>query len=132
MIFAWIFEIAPIHRHRLAPAKEREVHKDGDDRQEERPNGIDVRERVERDAAQHFGGWVTETVRHPTVCRLVEAQAKKHERVENDEEGQFIGHGIEAAITSLTTCQTFLEMSFDEGQWKLVGHLVDQLIGFIR
>ena len=77
-------QAAGVHRHRLGPADQRQAAEDGEQRQQDRPDRVDVDQRVERDAPEQPRRGIAETIGRPRVRRLVNRQRHQHD-AERDE-----------------------------------------------
>ena len=80
-------QVAHVHRHRLRPAEQRHARaQHRDQRKQDRADPVDVRERIQRQPAEHARGRVAQLVGRPRMRRLVHRQGQDQddERREDD------------------------------------------------
>src|SRR5690242_1009777 len=96
-----ILKISGINRGRLRPPKHWNAGKQGNQGKQNRPEGIDVPDRIQGDAPQHTRGRVTAAVRHPGVRRLMHTDGEqKHDQLKQNV-NILQGH---AEMSSILTC----------------------------
>ena len=76
-------------RHRLRPADDRKAAERREERQQDRPDRVDVDERVQRDASEQPRRRIAEPIGRPRVRRLVNRQREQHDD-ERDDDGDEI------------------------------------------
>src|SRR5947209_3253600 len=85
-LVARVPELPRIDGHGLGVAEGPVARQDEDRRQDDRPEGIDVGNRVEGEPARSFGRVVPESERHPAVGDLMEDHGRNEDREEDDVE----------------------------------------------
>ena len=77
----------------LGPAEEHAAVEETDERKEDGAAGIEMNERIEGDAAEHFGGGIAETPGGPGVSALVHAEGKDEDYSLKDYKDYGLVHG---------------------------------------